>query len=194
MVDDINQLDLTKTYTYADYLTWQFEERVELIKGKVYLMPSNPGRLHQEILGNLFVGIRMNLKETSCQVYLAPFDVRLPSDQTNEEIDTVVQPDICVICDERKLDEKGCIGAPELIIEVLSQGNNKKEVKDKFALYEQNKVTHYWVVFPSVRVLQVYDLKNGKYVAQNHLTDGDYVQLPFLAGLSLSVTELFGNT
>ncbi len=115
-------------YTYADYLEWQLEEMVELIHGKVFRSAAAaPRRIHQKISGKVFAKIFNFLEGKSCEVYEAPFDVRLPIKSTrNEDVDTVVQPDICVICDKCKLDELGCIGPPDLIVEILSPGNNKK--------------------------------------------------------------------
>ena len=109
-------------YSYADYLTWQFDETVELIRGKVFRNAAAPPRIHQKISGRVFNKIFNHLEGLKCEVYDAPFDVRLPtSSKRNEDIYTVVQPDICVICDESKLDEMTCVGAPDLIIEILSR-------------------------------------------------------------------------
>jgi Uma2 family endonuclease len=114
-------------YTYADYLTWQIDEMVELIKGRVFRNSAAPRRIHQEISGKVFTRLFNFLEGKECGVYSAPFDVRLPvKSKRDEDIDTVIQPDICVVCDKSKLDEMGCIGAPDLIIEILSPGSNNK--------------------------------------------------------------------
>src|SRR5579875_870365 len=146
----VEEPDMNLRYTYADYLQWQFEERLELFKGKIFKL-SAPNTKHQEISGRLFFGIANFLQKNPCKVFSAPFDVRLPvrNRKKDSEITTVVQPDICVICDENKLDEKGCIGAPNLVIEILSPGNTEKEVKLKFELYEEAGVREYWVVYPA---------------------------------------------
>ena len=164
-ITDISQLDFKKQYTYADYLTWQFSERVELIKGWLYKMSPAPRRVHQKIevilLNNFF-----NFLETSkCEVYPAPFDVRLIKNkgQKNQEINTVVQPDICVICDLEKLDDKGCIGAPDLIIEILSDSTAKKDYNEKFNLYEENGVKEYWIVNPASHTIEIFSLMDDKY-------------------------------
>ncbi len=163
-----DQLDLKGTYSYADYLKWTFSERIELIKGKVFNMSPAPARFHQDISGNIFNAIKNHLKGKSCKIYDAPFDVRLlplDKDKRDKQIFTVVQPDICVICDLEKLDERGCLGAPDLIIEILSPGNTKKEMKDKFEVYEENGVREYWIVEPNDRVIFVYVLnEQGKYI------------------------------
>jgi Uma2 family endonuclease len=118
------------TYTYADYLSWQIDEMVELIRGKVFRHAAAPRRMHQEVsmvLANKFYEF---LKGKTCKVYSAPFDVRLPeTSRRHEDIDTVVQPDLCVVCDPDKLDDLGCVGAPALVVEILSPGNNKKDIK-----------------------------------------------------------------
>src|SRR5271169_483298 len=105
-MDSIDDLDFSKTYTYADYYSWKFEERLELIKGKIFKMSPAPSRRHQILSGNLYRVISNFLWEKSCEVYSAPFDVRLVRKQKeNERVKTVVQPDICVICDLSKLDD-----------------------------------------------------------------------------------------
>ncbi len=152
MVKDISELDLNGVYTYADYLLWRFEERVELIKGKIFKMSPAPNTKHQRISSRLHVTFFNFLENKTCDVFSAPFDVRLydskKSQKANKEVFTVVQPDLCVICDREKIDEKGCIGAPDLIIEILSLGNSKKEMKLKYELYEESGVQEYWVVYP----------------------------------------------
>lgn len=137
-IKDFSQLDLNKTYTYADYLTWRFQERVELIKGWIYKMSPAPRRLHQEVEGNLYLELGNFFRKKSCKVYQSPFDVRLIKNlgQSDKEITTVVQPDICVVCDSQKLDDRGCIGAPDLIVEVLSPSTIKKDNYEKFNLYQ----------------------------------------------------------
>ncbi len=164
-ITDINQLDLNKTYTYADYLTWKFSERVELIKGWVYKMSPAPRRIHQKVESNLHIEIGSFFKNSKCDVYESPFDVRLIKNkgQSDHEIETVVQPDICVICDLDKLDDKGCVGAPDLIIEILSPSTIKKDYTEKFNLYEENGVKEYWIANPEGRSLQIFYLNNGKY-------------------------------
>ena len=128
IITDINQLDLKKKYTYADYLSWQFTERVELIKGWIYKMSPAPRRLHQTVSGNLFFELKSFFKECNCKVYEAPFDIRLKKRKgTDQEIDTVVQPDISVFCDLTKLDDRGGIGAPDLVVEITSDSTMKKD-------------------------------------------------------------------
>jgi Uma2 family endonuclease len=164
-ITDISQLDFSKQYTYADYLKWRFEERVELIKGWLYKMSPAPKRMHQRISGQLYGLIWMYFRNDICQIFDAPFDVRLIKNRgvPNKEIKTVVQPDICIICDRSKLDDYGCIGAPDLIVEVLSESTAKRDYNEKFNLYEENEVKEYWIANPDLKTIEIYSLKNGVY-------------------------------
>src|SRR5690554_2567999 len=121
-----------------------------------------PRRIHQEI--SIIVSNKLYnfLKGNKCKVYSAPFDVRLPiKSKKHEDIDTVVQPDICVVCNPEKLDDLGCIGAPDLIVEILSPGNNRKELQNKYEVYEESGVKEYWIIHREERTLLVYTLKTG---------------------------------
>lgn len=163
-ITDISQLDFKKQYTYADYLTWRFEERVELIKGWIYKMSPAPKRKHQEIEIVLSSKIWTYFENSTCKVYQSPFDVRLVKNKGQEnEIDTVVQPDICVICDVDKLDDAGCLGAPDLIVEILSDSTAKKDYNEKFNLYEENGVKEYWIANPATNTIEIFSLINEKY-------------------------------
>jgi Uma2 family endonuclease len=157
--------DAYGTYTYADYLVGWLDERVELIKGKLYKMSPAPTSSHQRVVGELHLQIGNFLKKKKCKVFIAPFDVRLPqAGKEDNDIKTVVQPDLCVICDLLKIDEKGCLGAPDWIIEILSKHTSAKDLSKKFEVYEQTGVKQYWVVDPVGETVLVYILsKNGKY-------------------------------
>ncbi len=184
-------LDLNKTYTYADYFEWQFETRVELIKGKVFEM-SAPNRLHQKISSYIHGMLFIHLRGKKCDLFSAPFDVRFPRKSIDDkDILTVVQPDICVICDPTKLDERGGIGAPDIIVEILSPSNNKKELKYKYDLYEETGVKEYWVVYPVYQTVEVYVLKDGKFQTSRPFVSGDTVQSTVLEGFTLDLTEMF---
>ncbi len=199
-IAQLSQLDLTASYSYADYLTWQLNERVELIEGKIQLMSPAPNVKHQRLSIYLSSRLFYYFENKACQVFSAPFDVRL-YDRTksllvNKEITTVVQPDICVICDNSKLDEQGCNGAPDWIIEILSKGNSKKEVKIKHALYAESGVKEYWLVFPYEEVVQQFVLndENNSYQLVNSYA-GDDVALPYLfADLAIDLSVLFKNS
>ena len=191
MITDINQLDLSKTYTYADYLTWQFEGMVELIKGKIFNMSPAPGSYHQSVCGNIYRDIAVFLKKKTCKVFIAPFDVRLSRFKNDQEILTVVQPDICVICDPSKIDEKGCIGTPDLIIEILSPSTKKKDIQDKFQLYEESGVKEYWIVYPLEKIVDVFLLENNKYQLIKKYVQDDIVPVNILEGFSISLLDVF---
>ena len=175
MTTRFDDLDLTKQYSYADYLTWQFQERLELIQGYVFPMLA-PARRHQQILWNLNGRFWEHFKNNSCRVYFAPFDVRLPRKPTpdNAKVETVLQPDLCVICDLTKLDDKGCNGAPDLVVEILSPGNTRKEMKQKFDVYQESGVKEYWLIQPDDRNVFQYVLNpEGIYIGLHPLTDED---------------------
>ncbi|WP_162339897.1 Uma2 family endonuclease [Cyclobacterium salsum] len=180
-------------YTYADYLTWQLDEMVELIKGKVFRSAAAaPRRIHQEISGKVFNKLFNFLEKHPCKVYEAPFDVRLPvKSKKNEDIDTVVQPDICVSCDTSKLDDLGCIGAPDLIVEILSPGSNKKELKNKYEVYEESGVVEYWIIHPNEQTVLIYTLSEGKYLPSRLFTSGDVIESKIIPGFSLDLEYVF---
>lgn len=164
---DTPNLSLTQQYSYADYLTWFDEKRRELINGFIKMMTPAPALLHQEVSGSLFGHLWPHFKNKPCKIFSAPFDVRLPknkSEKENHKIFTVVQPDITVVCDLSKLDEKGCLGAPDLIVEIISPYSAKRDLHDKFEIYEQSGVKEYWVVYPSDKAITIFSLnENGKY-------------------------------
>ena len=160
-------LDLSKRYTYADYLTWVDDKARELINGFISMM-SAPRSVHAGVSFNISYQLGSILKRNKgkCKVFYAPFDVRLPKngETDDEKIDTVVQPDICVICDLSKIDKRGCCGAPDMIVEILSPSTTKKDVFDKFLLYEESGVKEYWIVYPENEAVTVFLLQgNGKY-------------------------------
>ena len=160
-------LDLNKRYTYADYLTWWDDKSRELIHGFISEVYSQ--RLsHARIKSNLFWHLESFIKnnKSKCELFLAPFDVRFPKqgETADDKIDTVVQPDICIICDLSKLDKRGCCGVPDMIVEILSPSTYKKDITDKFALYEESGVKEYWIVHPKDQAITVFFLQeNGKY-------------------------------
>lgn len=144
-------------YTYADYCTWNDDERYELIDGQAYAMGPSPLRQHQKLLGNLYRQVADSLEGKPCEVYFAPFDVRLPrGDEADAEIDTVVQPDLVVVCDSAKLDERGCRGAPDWVVEVLSPSTAGHDHVRKLALYQRAGVGEYWLVHPTDHIVTVY--------------------------------------
>ncbi len=189
----VNELDETLTYSYAHYLNWLFDERLELIKGKIYKMSPAPSRVHQKVLTNLFIPIGNFLKGKACDVYVAPFDVRFPKgSKADKDIYTVLQPDLCVICDKNKLDDRGCIGAPDLVVEILSPGNNKKELLHKYKVYEEFGVREYWVVSQSDQNILIYTLDDkGKFQPSKIFTLSEEVGSSVLPGFVLKLDDVF---
>lgn len=194
IITNIKQLNLNGTYTYADYLLWQFKERVELIKGKIFKMSPAPSRKHQEVSMTTTAVLLNFLKKQACKMYAAPFDVRLVNfkeSTTDCQIITVVQPDLCVICDVNKLDDKGCLGAPDLIIEILSPGNSQKEMDIKFDLYEENKVKEYWIINPMEKNIYIYVLQNDKYIGIKPIHEAGTLQSPTFEKLRFKAKKIF---
>jgi Uma2 family endonuclease len=194
MITNIDQLDFTKQYTYADYLTWRFEDRVELIRGWISRMSPAPLVSHQRISIRLSFLIEGYLIDKKCELFAAPFDVRLTNKRKsvpNKSITSVVQPDLSIICDINKLDKKGCIGAPDWIIEILSPGNTRKEMKEKFSLYEENGVKEYWIVYPEYFQIQVFDLINDKFVNRGTYVKEDLIPVGVFEEFSIDTDAIF---
>jgi Uma2 family endonuclease len=190
----VEEPDPSLFYTYADYIKWKFEEQVELIRGKIFKMSPAPNPRHQQISGKLFLRIGNFLEKKPCQLFSAPFDVRLPinNKKKDKEITTVLQPDLCVICDTSKIDDKGCLGAPDLTIEVLSPGNTNKEIRLKFELYEEAGVKEYWIVYPAEENIAVFTLnENGKYGGAKIYAAGDRIKSTAIQGLVINPEAIF---
>jgi len=196
-ITQLSQLDLSKTYSYADYLTWQIDEAIELIKGKIMLMSPAPNVKHQGISMNMSHLLSNFFRHKKCRVYAAPFDVRLydrkKSILANKEIHTVVQPDLCVICDTDKLDEQGCNGAPDWIIEILSKGNSKREMQIKYQLYAESGVSEYWLVYPYEQAIYQFVLDdNSQYQLKAMYSNG--LATPHLfPDLNIDLSEVFDD-
>lgn len=194
IITNFNDLDLNGSYTYADYLLWEFTERLELIKGKIFKMSPAPSTSHQRVSMKLTRELDRYFYNLPCEIFAAPFDVRLinhKKSSSNNQIITVVQPDLCVICDKAKIDEKGCLGAPNLIVEILSKGNSKKELSVKFDLYEENGVQEYWIVNPDDKSVLIYVLKDGKYVGSRPFILETEIQSPTFPELKFEVDKIF---
>jgi Uma2 family endonuclease len=181
-------------FTYADYLIWPDDERWELIDGVAYDMSPAPSTNHQRVSRQLLVQFANFLEQNACEVFQAPFDVRLPeSDEADDEIENVVQPDISVICDPSKLDSKGCKGAPDLIIEILSPSTAKKDRHEKFLLYERHGVKEYWIVHQSEHLVEVFKLNDdGVYDKPDIYAGDDVVPVGLFPGLDVNLGIVFG--
>ncbi|MGM0410880.1 MAG: Uma2 family endonuclease [Bacillota bacterium] len=180
-------------YTYGDYLSWSDEKRYELIDGQVYLMTPSPSRRHQKIVVELIRQFSSFLQDKKCEVYTAPFDVRLPEDEEkDEDIKTVIQPDILVVCDEKKLDEKGCKGAPDLVIEIISPSSAGRDRKYKRNLYEKHGVKEYWLVDYSEEIVEVYLLTiDNEYKKAKVYLKENIVPVKVLNELEINLESVF---
>ncbi len=185
------------SFTYADYLTWPEGERWEIIDGQAYAMSPAPTNVHQLIVGELFARIHHHFHGKSCRPFVAPFDVRLPDTGVNagvndHDIDTVVQPDISLVCDPNKLkDNHGCLGAPDWVIEVLSPSTAIHDQRTKRALFERHGVPEYWLVHPVDRSVTIYRLVNHVYgQPQIHGVDDVCSSLAF-PELVIAVADIF---
>jgi Uma2 family endonuclease len=151
-------------YTYGDYLSWPDDVRYELIDGVAYLMAPAPTLAHQDVVGEVYFQLRRALEGKPCRVYVSPLDVRLPkADEADERVDTVVQPDVLVVCDPGKTDRRGLRGAPDLAVEVLSPGTASHDQVRKRRVYERAGVREYWLVHPIDRVITVYRLEGERF-------------------------------
>ena len=187
-----DDIDLSLTYSYAHYLNWMFDERVELIKGQVYKMSPAPSRFHQQVTVNILRGLINYLENKPCKVYPAPFDVRFPKkSKADKDIYTVLQPDICVICDLTKLDDRGCIGAPDVVVEILSPGNNKMELLNKYNVYQEFGVKEYWILSLADKTMLVYALVEGRFQASKLFSISENVSSKILPGFELNLMKVF---
>jgi len=195
-ITNISQLNPDAKYSYADYLTWRFENAVELIKGKIWRLSPAPRTRHQRISRNLNESFLYFFKNHNCEFFYAPFDVRLydkkKSTHANKDIFTVVQPDLCIICDKEKIDEHGCIGAPDLIVEILSPGNSKKEMRIKYNLYEESGVREYWIADPEHQTVHVFAVdEHEKYQLSKIYLREDVLQSVIFSDLKIDLQEVF---
>ena len=191
-VTELSQVcESTVEYTYDDYYDWLFTERVELIFGKVLPMAA-PNRLHQTVIRNLNTIFGIFFKGKSCEYYPAPFDVRLPVGIKKGKYTTVVQPDLSVFCDQEKLDQKGAKGAPDLVVEILSPGNSRRDMKDKFEVYELAGVREYWIFHPIDSFVLPYLLnEEGKFVGLPAVHSPDFLYSRIFPDLSFSLEGIF---
>jgi Uma2 family endonuclease len=185
--------DYSAEYTYGDYLKFEFEEMVELIRGKIIRMSPAAKINHQRINRNLVALFHYYLKDhSSCEVFHPPTDVVLPIENKNRlDSKTVVQPDLFVICDKKVIEETAIFGVPNLVIEIVGGKSIKKDTQIKYDLYEEAGVGEYWIVFAESQFLEVYILENGKYVNKGRFSEGDEVPVKTLPGLSFNTNDVF---
>lgn len=175
-------------YTYADYITWDDDERYELIDGVPYAMAPAPTQVHQEIGGEIFRQFANYLEGKPCKVFIAPFDVRLNADDKD---DTIVQPDLLIVCDKSKLDGKCCVGAPDLVIEILSPSTARKDRLIKLNQYQKAGVREYWIVSPDEKTVQIYLLRDGHFELGEVYTPSDIAKVNIIEGCFIELQKVF---
>ena len=182
-----------KEYRYEDYLKFDMDYMVELIKGRIFKMSPSPNSFHQEIAGELYLYFGNYLKGKDCKVYIAPFDVVLPIQNKKNKLknNTVIQPDLVILCDKSMIDKAGCFGVPDLLIEILSPHTKKKDIKYKFDLYEEVGVGEYWVVMPEQNILQVFLHEDDKYQLRGSYTEEDTISPTLFPDLLVDLSEVF---
>ena len=181
-------------YTFADCLTWGENERIEIINGEAVMM-APPTRIHQKISGELFRQLANFLEGKKCEVYAAPFAVRLfeKDGDTPEDVDTMVEPDISVVCDHDKLDKHGCKGAPDLVVEILSPSTQRHDRLVKLDLYQRAGVREYWIVDPDSSTVQVFMLKDGYLHPHEVYSEKDIAKVNVLDGCFIELSKVFPN-
>jgi Uma2 family endonuclease len=180
-------------FTYADYLTWDDNKQWELIDGIAYDMSPAPGTEHQKISMAFSMLLGSFFKGKQCQVFAAPFDVRLGEIKAdNKEIETVVQPDISIFCDRSKIDKQGAMGAPDLVIEILSESTMRRDLNTKLLLYQRYGVREYWIADPASRIIDVYKPdRDGKYFSDNTYAMEHIIRSDLFPGLEIPLSEVF---
>lgn len=188
------KVESDKIYTYVDYLTWDEDERIEIVDGKP-VMQGTPSRKHQKVSEEIFFQLRQYLEGKQCEVYHAPFAVRLfeREEDTPDEIKTVVEPDIVVVCDKNKLDEKGCKGAPDMVVEILSPATAKRDKFVKLHLYRRAGVKEYWIVDPIEQSVQVFELEGTNYNPTAFYNKDDIAKVNALDGCFIELSRVFAE-
>lgn len=192
MENKVEEPDLTGTYTVQDYLKWSFEGFAELIRGKIWKMSAAPSSTHARVSRQLLREFYSVFPENQCEVFTAPFDVYLVAEnQYGPNAQNVLQPDICVVCDTSRVEEKGCIGAPDLVVEILSPSTAKRDLNDKFSIYEEFGVKEYWVVFPGEQSITIFTLQEDKLEKWKVLGKDSELSSSIFPNLSFKMSDIF---
>jgi len=178
-----------KRWTYAEYCTWEDDVRCELIEGQLYVMSPSPTWQHQGVNNSINNKLYNYLNGKPCTVFTAPFDVRLDARGRD---DTVVQPDIVVILDSSKLEATGCVGAPDMVVEILSPSTSTRDRKVKFDLYKRFGVPEYWIVDPAKRTVSANILSGGEYITHVY-SESDAAPVHVLEGCTISLRDIFAG-
>ena len=182
---------LEQKYSYADYVTWNENERWEILDGNAY-MQAAPSRIHQEILNNLNNSFFNYLNGKPCKIYPAPFCVRLEAKNDDKDIKDVVEPDLTIVCDRSKLDDRGCKGAPDMVIEILSPSTGKNDKLIKFNKYEEFGVKEYWIVEPDQKIISKFVLgADGRYGRPDMFCDEDKISPTIFPDFEIDLKAVF---
>lgn len=189
----VEEPDLAGYYTASDYLKWTFEGFVELIRGKIFKM-SSPASAHQIVSRELLRQMIRHFDRQPCQLFHAPYDVYLVREgQSYQQTRNIVQPDICIICDRDKIKRLGCVGAPDLVIEILSPSSVRKDINDKFALYEEYGVKEYWIVHPLEGTITINTLETGTYRTLKPQAKGEILHSVLFPELAVDLETVFDD-
>lgn len=193
-VPKVNEPDLSGTYTARDYISWQVDELMELIRGKIFKMSPSPRVNHQRVSSQLYLLIcRKWQSKGSCEVFQAPLDVYLvhPGEDW-KKTGNVVEPDLFIVCDPSKIHERGCVGAPDLVVEVLSPSTSKKDASLKLDLYEEYGIREYWMISVENKMVIANILnEKGKYETQRPAVNGELIAPRDFPNLKVDLEELF---
>jgi Uma2 family endonuclease len=196
-ITDINQLDFSKTYSYADYITWKFTEMVELWRGKIMRMAA-PNWQHQFVMGKIFKQMDNYLENSPCMVLQAPTDVRIPAQQgdSDDKVFTVVQPDVFILCEGTPRNNiNGWVGVPDLVVEIISPSTRKHDLSEKKQIYQSAKIREYWVVFPLEKMLFqfVLNTETEKYEEPLIFAGSDKFNAAIFPDFTLDLHKVFGR-
>ena len=184
-----------RRYTFADVLTWDEDERAEIIDGEAIMMAPPPSRAHQKVSGEMFRQLANYLEGKRCEVYHAPFAVRLFEQDGDrpEDVDTMVEPDISIVCDPSKLDKHGCKGAPDMVVEILSPSTRRHDRLVKLGLYQRAGVREYWIVNPEEKTVQVLTLADGLLLPHEDYGREDVAKVNVLDGCFIELSKVFSE-
>ena len=185
-----------RRYSYADYLSSNEKEKIEIINGEIFRMVPPHSRRHQQILRELLIEFTLYFRENSSEgeAYIAPFDVRLQAEnKDDDDVYNFVQPDITIVYDKNKLDERGCKGTPDMIIEILSPSSVKLDRREKYYLYEKVGVKEYWIVDALNEFIEVFLFDENKFASFGVFTKEDTIQVQTIRGFELDLNHIFKN-